>query len=53
MSLQSLEGFVLSVMDLIRCFHLVGCSCKVLSDISLLSVCILLATYCEGSWRLR
>ena len=34
-SLQSLEGFVLNVMDL-RCFHLVCCSCKMLSDISLL-----------------
>ena len=53
MSLQSLEGFVLNVMDSRSCFHLVSCSCKMSSGISLLSVCIWSATSCEGSWRLR
>ena len=53
MSLQSLEGFVLNVMDLRSCFHLVCCSCKMSLDISLLRVSILLATSWEGSWRLR
>ena len=53
MSLQSLEGFVLNVMDSRSCFHLVCCSCKMSSDISLFSVCNLSATSCEGDWRLR
>ena len=53
MSLQSLEGFVLNVMDSRSCFHLVCCSCKMSSDISLFSVCSLLATSCEEIWRLR
>ena len=53
LSLQSLEGFVLTVMDSTICFHLVCCSCKMSSDICLFSVCILLTTSCEGSWRLR
>ena len=52
MSLQSLEGLVLNVMDSRSCFHLVCCSCKT-SDISLFSICILLVTSCEGNWHLR
>ena len=53
MSLQNLEEFELNVMDSRSCFHLVCCSCKMSSDISLFSVCNLLATSCEGRWRLR
>ena len=53
MNLQSLEGFVLNVMDSRSCFQLNCCSCKMLSDISLFSISILFATFCEGSWRLR
>ena len=52
MSLQNLEGFVLNMMDSRSCFNLVCCSCRMSSNISLFSVCILL-TSCEGSWCLR
>ena len=53
MSLQSLDGFVLNVIDSRGCFHSVCCSYKILPDISLFRVCNLLTTFCEGSWRLR
>ena len=53
MSLQILEGLVLNVMDSRSCFHLACYSCKISLDISLFSVCILLATSCEESWHLR
>ena len=53
MSLQSLEGFVLNLMNSRSCFHLICCSCKLSSDIALFSVCNLLATSGEGGWRLR
>ena len=52
MSVQSLERSVLNVMDSRSSFHLICCSCKMSSDISLFSVTILLATSCEGCWRL-
>ena len=48
MSLKSLVEFVLNAIDSRSCFHLVCCSCKMSFNISLFSVCILLATSYEG-----
>ena len=53
LSFQSLQGIVLDVTDSSSSFHLMYCSCKISSDISFFSVCILLATSCEGDRGLR
>ena len=53
MNLESLEGFVLILMDSRSIFRLFYCSCRVSIDVSLFNVCILLATSCEGSCRMR
>ena len=53
MSLQSLEGLVLNVMVSSSCFHVVCCSRRISSDISLFSVWSRLMISGVGNWRRR
>ena len=43
---EFVDDFLLNVMYSRSCFHLACCSCKMSSEFSFFSVCILLATSC-------